>query len=226
MNLPKKNLLVVILFFFLITHFPSSTFAAYGMYNSPETCSLTVDKKVANPAVIKKVEYIDNISSTGEKYRPNQAILMKMTIKNISNEVAVDVKIIDEIPQYLSYVAGPVELGNGGSSFTIRVGNLNPQEAKSFIITFKAASEDKLPANQSIFCFTNRIYTQSLSCTGSEDTAQICIERMFQGTTKGGLALNNIKQTPNSGPEFGLALLAVQALIGGAGYLIKKKSSI
>ena len=41
--------------------------------------------------------------------------------------------------------------------------------------------------------------------------------------TKGGLPL--YKQTPNTGPEFAFGFVALQALIGGIGYAIKKRST-
>lgn len=223
----RNNLFSIIASAFLVgvmLSFPRPLFANYGGYGggSPPQCSLAVDKLVADPAITKTIEYIDNISATGTKFKPDQAILMKMKVKNTSNRIVSQVVITDHMPAYLSYVAGPAIFNKGGSTFTIQVGDLNPQEEKSYIITFKAASEKDLP-NQMITCVTNKIIVQADNCGGNEDTAQVCIERSSIAMTKGGVP---ITQTPTTGPEFSYLFVTIQAIVGGIGYIFVKKSKV
>ncbi len=201
---------------------------SYGYNGStPVTSCLAIDKSVSNPASSNLKEFIDNVTVSSAKYKSGQTLMERAKIKNVSNRIVPNVRITSIVPQYIKYVSGPVSFNKGGTEFTINVGDLQPQEEKIFYITFAAKAESELP-NQTLTIFTNTIRAQGDVCDSVEDTAQMIIERQVLGTTKGGQPieeLKDVKKYPNSGPEHGIALLAIQSALLGAGLYLKKHTS-
>lgn len=192
----------------------------YGSPGTPDECRIVIDVVVSNPAISKTVEYLDNTTASTGKYKPNQAVIARIKVKNTSNRALTSVKIVNEIPQCFSYIAGPGMLNKGGNSLTIDVGDMSAQEEKVFYVTYKVADESCFPL-QPITCVSNKITVHADACN-AQDTAQLCVERQILGTTKGGQPLV-VNQTPDTGPEFALGFAALSGLVGGAGYYIKKK---
>ncbi|MEI7652807.1 MAG: hypothetical protein WCJ70_00815 [bacterium] len=212
----------------IITLSPLNVFAqSYG--NTPNTPSycLNVDQMVSNPAVTKTIEYIDNISPSDTKYQANSTFVARMKIKNVSNVVVPAVKVTNTIPQYVYYFAGPGSLSQDGRVLTIDAGDLQAGEEKYFYVTYKTANADQLPADKSMVFVSNLISAQGSSCNRDEDAAQIGIEKLI--ITKGGVnpiyqeQLQAVKTAPKAGPEMGVALLGLNALVGSVGYFLKKK---
>lgn len=201
---------------------------SYG-YNGATlaTSCLAIDKSVSNPSSSNLKEFIDNVTVSSTKYKPGQTLMERAKIKNVSNKIVPNVRITSVVPKYIKYVSGPVAFNKGGTEFTINVGDLQPQEEKIFFITFTASTEKDLP-NQALTIFTNTIRAQGDVCDSVEDTAQMIIERQTLGTPKGGQPieeLKDVKKYPDSGPEYGLALLAIQSALLGTGLYLKRKST-
>lgn len=202
---------------------------SYGYYGStPVTSCLAIDKMVSKPDSKNLMDFIDNVTVRDAKYKPGQTLMERAKIKNVSNKIVPNVYIKSVMPQYIKYISGPVTFNKDNTEFTINVGDLQPQEEKIFYITFTAKTEDELP-NKSLVVFTNTIRAQGDICDAVEDSAQMIIERQILGTTtKGGQpieALKEVKKYPNAGPEYGVALLALQGALFGAGYIIKKHTA-
>lgn len=224
----KKILaLATILFSFIVLAVPSAQADSYGYYGStPVTSCIAFDQMISNPASVKLTDFIDNITVRDTKYKPDQLFMVRTKVKNVSNIIVPNVFITGSISKYLKYVSGPISIDKGGSNYSINAGDLQPQEEKTFIITFKTASDAELEA-KALTIFSNVMRAQGDGCNGAEDSAQIIIERQVLGTTKGGLPiaeLQDVKKYPNAGPEYGVLFLALQAGIFGAGYIIKKTS--
>lgn len=201
---------------------------SYGYYGTtPVTSCLAIDKSVSKPDSKNLMDFIDNVTVRDAKYKPGQTLMERAKIKNVSNKIVPNVRITSTIPQYIKYVAGPVTFNKGNTEFTINVGDLQPQEEKTYFVTFTANAEGDLP-NQALTVFTNTIRAQGDGCDAVEDSAQMIIERQVLGTTtKGGQpieSLKNVKKYPNAGPEYGIALLALQGALFGTGYMIKKRA--
>lgn len=204
---------------------PSVNAGTYGAYGGgePSTNCLSIDQTVSNPAIAKTIEYVDNITPQGAKYKPNQALYARVKVKNVGSVLATNVQITNEIPQCFSYIGGPGSLNKGGNVLTIPVGDLQPQEEKVFYITYKVGEPTCFP-NKPLFCVVNKMTLSADVCSASQDHAQLCVEPQVLGLTKGGVPIT-VSETPDSGPEYGIVLLGAQLAIAGAGIYLKKRSN-
>ena len=89
-------------------------------------------------------------------------------------------------------------------------------------VTYKVGEPTCFP-NKPIYCATNMMRVQGDICNAVEDNAQLCVEPQVLGLTKGGLPID-VKETPDSGPEFGILLIGAQLALAGAGIYLKKRS--
>ena len=228
MKTASKNILISTLFAITTTFCTVPVFAGvYGSYGgyggTPSYDCLSIDQTVSNPAITKTIEYIDNITPQGAKYKPNQALYARIKVKNNGNEIVPNVTVTNEIPKCFTYIGGPGSLNKGGTTLTIPVGDLNPQEERVMYVTYKVGEPTCFP-NQPIYCATNKMRVQGDICNAVEDNAQLCVEPQVLGLTKGGLPIE-VKQTPDSGPEFGILLVGAQLALAGAGIYLKKRSN-
>ncbi|MFO0704081.1 MAG: hypothetical protein U0525_05165 [Patescibacteria group bacterium] len=198
---------------------------SYGYYGStPVTSCIAFDQTISNPASKNLTDFIDNITVRDTKYKPNQVIMAKAKIKNVSNLVIPHVKITSVIPEYISYISGQAVLNKGASEYTINIGDLQPQEEKIYYITYKADAEGELP-NQALTIFQNTLKASGDICETTEDSAQMIIEKQVLGeTTKGGKQPLSYTKYPSTGPEYGYAVLALNSALLGAGIYLKKRS--
>ena len=228
MKTASKNILIVTLsvITIMVSAVPVSagSYGSYGGYGgSPPSDCLSIDQTVSNPAITKTIEYIDNITPQGAKYKPNQALYARVKVKNNGNEIVPNVVIMNEIPKCFTYIGGPGSLNKGGNVLTISIGDMNPQEEKVNYVTYKVGEPTCFP-NQPIYCATNKMTVQGDICNAVEDNAQLCVEPQVLGLTKGGLPID-VKETPDSGPEFGMLLVGAQLALAGAGIYLKKRSN-
>jgi hypothetical protein len=83
MKLNLKTLSTIMLFAVSVSL--SSVPVSAGMYGgyggSPPYDCLSADQTVSNPAITKTIEYIDNITPQGAKYKPNQALYARIKVK-------------------------------------------------------------------------------------------------------------------------------------------------
>ena len=202
----------------------AGSYGSYGGYGgTPPSDCLSIDQTVSNPEITKTIEYIDNITPQGAKYKPNQALYARIKVKNTGSVIVPNVTITNEIPKCFSYIGGPGSLNKGGTVLTIPVGDLNPQEERVMYITYKVGDSTCFP-NKPVYCAVNKMRMQGDICNAVEDNAQLCVEPQVLGlTTKGGMPIE-VKQTPDSGPEFGILLLGAQLALAGAGIYLKKLS--
>jgi hypothetical protein len=177
MKLILKTLSTIMLFAVSVSL--SSVPVSAGMYGgyggSPPYDCLSADQTVSNPAITKTIEYIDNITPQGAKYKPNQALYARIKVKNNGNEIVPNVVITNEIPPCFTYIGGPGVLNKGGNVLSISIGDLNPQEEKVNYITYKVGDPTCFP-NKPIYCVLNKMRVQGDICNAVEDNAQLCVE--------------------------------------------------
>lgn len=219
----QKNILIAITLFSTLVVTSTPAFAdSYGYYGStPVTNCLVIDKLMSKPDSDKEKSYVDNITVNDAKYKPDQTMIEMIKIRNTTNTIVPNVLITSTVPSYLRFVSGPVTFDKGGTTFTIKAGDLSPQEERIFYVTLRAVGRADLPA-QPYVIFPNTVRGQGDTCSAAEDTAQIIIEQQVLGTTKGGQSLESVAHYPQTGPELGLLVLAAQAGIAGFGIALKK----
>ncbi len=205
---------------------------------TPETCqtqytaqdcnnaAFQLDKSVQNPTT---KQFVDNLGQNDAQYKPGSTIPYRITIKNISSVPINGITVIDSLPRYTSFMAGPGKYSSKEHTLTFTTGNLKPQETQVFDLIIIAANAATLPQDQKV-CVTNRARAQSGS-TVKQDDAQVCIQNTVLGqsvpsTTKGGLKVFSeptTTETPPTGPE----ALALIPLLGSGitGLLLRRKTT-
>lgn len=201
------GLLVASIFFI----FPATSHAQYGTQygaTSP-SLSISINKLVLRPtSVVTKggvpqEDFVDNLSPSDPRFKPQQEIVFKLKVKNTSDARLTNIIVEDFLPSSIELTEGP------GTSFN--AGDFDANQEKEYIIKARVKSQDQLPADRGIFCVINRAKA-SAEGIADEDTAQFCIEKQ----------VINVTQVPTAGPEMGLLLLGAQAAIMGAGVAIKR----
>lgn len=206
---------------------PAVQAESYGGVTTTPNC-LEIDETVSNPAVTNTLEYVDNIAPGDTKYQPNTTLVARIKVKNTSNQLVPAVHISNDIPQYVTYFAGPGVVTDGGHRLDMDIGDIQAGEEKYYYITYKTATTEELPADRSIICVTNKVVAQGAICNRDEDSSQLCIEKQVLGTTVNqnyAQQLQSVKVAPKAGTEMGLILLGLNGIVGALGFALKKKMS-
>lgn len=208
------------------------------IYGGGQTCvqngDITMNKTVQKPDA---TGFVDNLSINDPKFRPDQAVTFRLTVKNNADSASQKITVKDTFPQYLTFVEGPGKFDTNTRIMTFDIDKLNPNETKTYTVKGKVAPLNQIPANQNVSCIVNQASATSNN-RESVDNAQFCIERQAaQGgangtpaptvppTTKGGLKIFPEPQTQTT-PKTGPAEVALFSLFGSgaAGYYIRKLS--
>lgn len=227
MNIKGTASVIALIAFILFAKPANATgYGAYGAYGSygaygagTPVESILVDKLVATPTSQTKggqlsYTYVDNLSSSDARFAPGQEIQFKIKVKNTSNRKLGPIRLEDTLPKTLEMV-----MGFGTTDFE----SLEPGQEREFTIKARVVAQDKLPADKSVICDTNKARAfeatktkgGQIESTGvsDEDTAQFCIEKQ----------ITNVTSVPQAGPEAGLGLLALQFVGLGSGIYLKKR---
>lgn len=209
----------------------SAQYGQYGGYGgAPVSVSaILVDKLVGKPTTdtkgaVTSTQFVDNLSANDFKFRPGQEVLFQVKVKNTSNNVVTNVVVRDNLPQFLDPKEGPGTFDAATRSISINVGTLNPGEEKILnVMKLQVPAQDKLPADQRVFCMTNGVEATADNNLRDDDFTQFCVEREVGGAP--GVSVSTpttVTTIPSAGPEMGLLLLAGEFLALGAGLYIKK----
>ena len=189
----------------------------YGQYGQPcPSYAIIVDKMVGKPGSSNDAtvyEYVDNLSLSDPRFKPDQIVFFKIKIKNTSTTKLVGMEVKDTIPSYLDPMEGPGAYDSTNREITWNAGDFNVDEEKVFYMKMKVLSQANLPADKGLFCVTNFVKTNS-SNAYDDDTSQICIEKQVAAGTV---------QVPSAGPEMGLFLFTGEMLALGTGIYINYK---
>jgi uncharacterized repeat protein (TIGR01451 family) len=214
-----KKIFIFILFsiFYLLSSIVAS--AQYGPYGPGGTPTILIDKMVGKPigqtkGGLSSLEYVDNLSVTDYKFRPDQEIYFQLKVKNTYSKTLNNVTVKDYVPSYLEPVEGSGSFDEGSRIITINAGNFSPDEEKVYIMKMKVLSQNKLPADKGLFCLINKA-DASTNGTYDDDTSQFCIEKEVVGAAK----------VPSAGPELGALLISIELAALSAGIYLKKKTA-
>lgn len=148
------------------------------IYGGGQTCSesnqFLINKTVRDP---ETNTFVDNLGVSNRKYRSNETVIFKITVKNSRNTALRKVVIKDTLPEYIDFVDGKGGTFDAASNtLTINLGILAKQESRDFFIEAKVKPEAQLPKDQDTVCVIN----QSIITVGTktnQDNAQFCIEK-------------------------------------------------
>jgi len=212
-----KKLLTFLSVVFSLLVFASSVSAdCGGQYQAPcQSYSIIVDKMVGKPGTSSEAtvyEYVDNLSVSDPRFKPDQVVFFKVKIKNTSTTKLVGMEVKDTIPSYLDPSEGPGSYNSTTREITWNAGDFDVDQEKIFYLKMNVFPQANLPADKGLFCVTNFVKANS-SNAYDDDTAALCIEKQVAGTAN----------VPSAGPEMGLFLFAGEILALGAGMYINYK---
>src|SRR3989338_6148762 len=196
--------MTLMMLFVLITSVSADCVGQYGQYGQPcNSYSILVDKMVQKPGT---ADYVDNLSVSDPRYKPNEYVMFKVTIKNTSTTTFGGMTAKDFVPDYLTPIEGPGTFDSASRVITFDAGSFAVDEQKTYYFKMQVTSQVNLPADKGLFCVVNKAEASS-NTTYDDDSSQLCIEKQVTG------AVN----VPSAGPEFGIGLLALEMLGAGAG---------
>lgn len=211
--------------------FAAGTVSCQPIYGGGQTCAQTgnvaINKTVKNPQTGK---FVDNLDINDPKFNTDQATQFQITITNTGSTTMSNISVKDIFPQFVLFMAGNGSFDSNTKTLSFDVNNLNPNESKTFDITGKIVSKDKLPTDRGVICVINQgIATSSNTGQTSQDNSQLCIQKQVTTqvptTTKGGLKVfppTPVTTAPSTGPE----MIPLIALIptGLAGLILRRKT--
>ena len=216
----KKLFAYLAVFFSFLVLVPSVSadcVGQYGQYGQPcPSYAIVVDKMVGKPGTSNDAtvyEYVDNLSASDPRFKPDQIVFFKVKIKNTSTTKLVGMEVRDTIPSYLDPLEGPGSYNSATREISWDAGDFNVDEEKTFYLKMKVLPQANLPADRGLLCVTNNVRASS-SNAYDDDTVALCIEKQVLGA----------QNVPSAGPEFGLLLLAGNLLGAGAGLYLRKKA--
>lgn len=213
-----KKLIHLKLFFICLFLFVFSVNAQYGQYGQPSpSYSILIDKMVGKPYQTKggvtDVEYVDNLTPSDPRFKPEEMVLFKIKVKNTSNSDITNVEVKDYVPAFMEPIEGPGSWNAQTRIISWNAGDFRVDEEKIYYIKMKVNPQTQLPAEKGLFCLVNKV--QALSDEANDDdTSQFCVEKQVTPAAA---------KVPTAGPEMGLALLTGQMLLLGTGILIRKR---
>lgn len=201
----------------------------YGGGTSCKEGSLKINKTVQHP---KNTTYVENLGINDPKYVPEQTVNFQITVTNTGNTTIKGAKIKDVFPQYVNYRSGAGAYDKTKNILAFNIPDLEAGKSQTYTVSGTIATQASLPANQGITCVTN---TASATTPSMHvlDTAELCIEKQVQVSTKGGIIPTKggltvysapaPKKTPATGPEMAYLFAAVPA--GILGHFLRKKAT-
>lgn len=188
----------------------------YGQYGSPcPSYAIVVDKMVGKPGTSNDAtiyEYVDNLSVSDPRFKPDQIVFFKVKVKNTSTAKLVGMEVRDTVPSYLDPLEGPGTYNSTTREVVWNAGDFNVDEEKVYYLKMRVLTQTSLPADKGLFCVSNFVKASS-SNAYDDDTAQLCIEKQVSA-----------KKVPSAGPELGLLLLAGNLIGAGIGLKLRKNS--
>ncbi len=156
---------------------------SYGSYgdNCSTPIDLTINKEVKNP--ITNV-FVENLGSTDPTFSPGAIVTFKLTVKNASGETFSPVEVIDQFPDFLTYVSSSVQgtYDKGLRRLVMKLENLIAGETRTIDVTAKVAERSAFASDRDFFCVSN--YSKATAPArpnGDDDKAELCITTRVKG---------------------------------------------
>lgn len=211
---------------FLLLAQPVSADTGYGApcvstYGNPCNVSenILVNKAVQNPA---NGDFVDNLGTNDPKFGPLQTVTFRITVTNTGNTTLSDVKVVDTLPNFVTFVSGAGNFDANTKKLTFHVLDLKAGEARQFTLVVKTVAANELSNSQGITCVTNTVIATKGDMESTDNT-QFCIQT--QATTKGGLPVfpaPKVTTTPATGAESTLLFGLIPTVL--TGFALRKKA--
>ena len=225
-----KGFSTLILAIVMLGVFSSTSYAKQictTQYGGGETCiniadnpDLEIDKTIYNP---KSGEYESDIKSSGGSYpyifESSDKIKFRITVKNVGDIEIKDINAYDALPAFLVYDSGDGDDRKDGKEVKFEIGDLKPDEKKSF--TFKAKIEnDGISPKSDKICLSNFVTAKGKRADDlkkSEDTADSANFCITLGKVLGS-SKEKITKLPTTGSEdFLIPAVSVGLILIGFG---------
>lgn len=210
-----KKLGVFCIFVLILLTIPSPSYAQYAIaVGAP---SITIDKTVGVPGGATKggqtsLTFVDNLGTADYKFAPGAEVSFRLIVKNTSSQTLTDVMVTDILPSYLEALETDGTFDAKTRTVTISVGQLTPNQEKTYMITVKVVTQSKLPADKGLFCLVNKAVARADNVEDS-DTAQFCVEK----------GVKKVTAVPAAGPEAGLLMYGAEFVVLSLGLYIRKR---
>ena len=153
---------------------------SYGNGTTPPA-NLTVNKYVKNPITNG---FVDNLGSKDPTFSPGSIVTFRLAVKNSSGETFNPVEVVDQFPDYLTYVGSSVQgtYDAGKHRLVMKLENLIAGENRDIEVTAKVADRNAFASDRSFFCVSNYSkVTAPARPDGDDDTAEFCITTRVGG---------------------------------------------
>lgn len=177
-----------------------------GGTNCPRPGEVLLDKKVLNPST---GNLVDNLGPNDPKYKPEQVVTFRITVKNPGDETISHISVTDRIPDFIDYMSGPGTYNSTSRTLTFSVDNLESGASQNYEIKARTVHAAVLPANKNVVCPVNVVDAVSDN-QKDHDESQFCIEKTPEAKT-----------VPQAGPEMWI-IPALTSVMGAGAYLRKK----
>lgn len=205
----------------------AGTSTCQTIYGGGQVCQnqvqFTINKLVQSPT--KGGNFVENLTVNDPRFSPSQNVNFKIVIQNTGTNDITNLSVVDQFPQFVTFVSGVGNAPVGASQINFVVGSLPKGQKTEFIITAKIADAGNLPSNQAINCVTNNVTATATDGTQASDNAQLCIEKsvVVATPTPEILAKPMVKNIPATGPEMDVLLGLISS--GALGFYLRKKIS-
>jgi uncharacterized repeat protein (TIGR01451 family) len=194
-KMKEKILLITSLIVFFLATSASAVRANYMYGNGEKPRQIVVEKWVQ-----------DN-----RMFVADDQVIFKMVVKNSGEEALTNIQVVDYLPDFVNFVAGPEGAVQDGREIRWTIARLEPGEEKEFELWAKVADSETL-AGKGSFCLINRVQATAETGEWDEDTAEICLETRVLGA----------EALPEAGADLALAGVASVALTSLALFLKKR----
>lgn len=182
-------------------------YGSYGSGGNVPSNKIEIDKKVAqantvfNKGGVQTAVYKDNLSLSDVRYQPGAKAVYKLIVKNTSNTVLKNIAVTDFIPAFEEPMVGPGNFDKNTRQISYVIKQLNPGQSDTQYLEVQIYPQDKLPADKGIVEINNKAQAKAENAF-SEDTSKLFVEKQAIAIT----------EVPKTGPELGLAFLALQGV--------------
>ncbi len=211
----KQTFFVLASIILLSSAFLAGTVNAYSYGNGTTVpANLTINKEVKNPITNG---FVENLGSTDPTFSPGAIVTFKLTIKNYSGETFNPVEVVDQFPDYLTYVGSTVTgtYDAGKRRLVMKLENLIAGESRTIEVTAKVSERSAFASNRDFFCVSN--YTKATAPArpnGDDDNAELCVTTRVKGA----------ENLPVAGFNDFATILPFLSL-GGIGLVLLKKTN-
>jgi uncharacterized repeat protein (TIGR01451 family) len=129
----------------------------FTQYGGGETCvenkdaKIKVNKEIYNP---ETRDWEDHISSSSHKFEAEDKIRFRITVKNIGDIEIKDIRVVDVLPDFISYKDGDGDKISNGREVEFDKFDLDAGDSKDFEFRVKVANNGILPKDDKI-CLSN-----------------------------------------------------------------------